>query len=353
MSAEPSRRLQGGNALVHMDLGQFAAVLGTRSNRTQRKLVPAIGGAAACVVLGALALAGLPGRANTLTRASLPPAAPVPVAAPAPTPTATEAAGPDVTRFGGKVGEDLTRSLIAAGVPERQGREYVALLGRAIRLTDGLSVDDRFDLVIERNSDGSLGQLLFAGLDRIARADVELMKWTDGREVIWVNADGVGGGSDSESVHLPVPGQVTSAFGQRFHPILGHARFHKGVDLRATFGSPITAAASGRVVAAGWRGGYGRQVVIAHGGGIQTTYSHMSRIAAQPGAMVNKGQLIGYVGSSGLSTGPHVHFEVMKNGQPINPMSVKLPGGPAQLEGAKLHAFQDTLRAVLTGHSGS
>ena len=336
-----------------MDLGQFAEVLGSKSDATQRRLVPAIGGAAACGLLAALAIAGLPGSANTLARVSLPPATVVPVAAPAPATETTEAAGLDVSRFGGKVGADLTRSMIAAGVPERQGREYVALLGRAIRLADGLSVDDRFDLVIERKSDGSLGQLLFAGLDRIARADVELMKWTDGREIIWVNADGVGGGTDSESVHLPVPGQVTSAYGQRFHPILGHSRFHKGVDLRATYGAPITAAASGRVVAAGWRGGYGQQVAIAHGGGIQTTYSHMSRIAAQPGAMVQKGQLIGYVGSTGLSTGPHVHFEVMKNGQPINPMSVKLPGGPAQLEGAKLHAFQDTLRAVLTGRSGS
>lgn len=344
---------------MHVELRQLAGVFGTRSNTTSRRLASAIGGVAACGMLGALALAGLPSRAHTLTRASLPPATDAPsslalqpVAARSPAADAQEAGGPDVSRFTGKVGGDLTRSLIAAGVPERQGREYVSLLGRAIKLSDGLSIDDRFDLVVERRSDGSLGQLLFAGLDRIARADVELMKWTDGREVIWVNADGVGGGSDSELVGLPVGGHVTSGFGQRFHPILGHARFHKGVDLRATFGAPITAAASGRVVAAGWRGGYGRQVAIAHGGGIQTTYSHMSRIAAQPGAMVQKGQLIGYVGSSGLSTGPHVHFEVMKNGQAVNPMSVKLPGGPAQLEGAKLHAFQDALRAVLTGHNG-
>ena len=81
-------------------------------------------------------------------------------------------------------------------MPERQGREYVWLLGKAIHIGDGLTVDDKFDLVIQREPDGSLGQLLYAGMDRVARADVELMKWTDGKEVIWVNADGVGGEGD-------------------------------------------------------------------------------------------------------------------------------------------------------------
>ena len=263
-----------------------------------------------------------------------------------PEPQPAETGDADAQRFTGTVGADLTKSLQAAGVPEAQGREYVWILGKAIRLADGLSVEDKFDLVIERKPDGSLGQLLYIGLDRIARADVELLKWTDGKEVIWVNADGVGGESQ-QGMRMPVSGRVTSGFGARFHPILGYRRMHSGLDLAATYGSPIHAAADGRIVAAGWHGGYGRMVEIAHAGGIQTMYGHMSRIAAAAGTFVRQGQVIGYVGSTGLSTGPHLHYEVLKNGRPVNPTSVKLGGAPAQLQGEKLHQFQGTLRKLL------
>lgn len=253
-------------------------------------------------------------------------------------------------RFSGRVGNDLTRSLLAAGVPEEQGRQYVAVLGRAIPLANGLSVDDKFDLVVERLSDGRLGQLLYVGLDRVARADVELMKWTDGKHMIWVNADGVGG-EGSSALGRPVNGRMTSPFGERFHPILGYMRFHKGVDLAAAAGTPIVAAADGRVLSAGWAGGYGRAVTIAHAGGIETRYGHMSRLAAYAGELVHRGEVIGYVGSSGLSTGPHLHFEVTRNGQAVNPLTAKLIAGPGHLEGEKLHAFQSELRGLLLAGS--
>jgi murein DD-endopeptidase MepM/ murein hydrolase activator NlpD len=263
---------------------------------------------------------------------------------PSPAPEADVAA----KRFTGRVAQDLTQSLRAAGVPDAQGRQYVAVLGRAIPLANGLSVDDRFDLVVERRPDGKLGQLLYVGLDRVARADVELMKWTDGKQMIWVNADGVGG-EGSSTLGRPVNGRMTSPFGERFHPILGYMRFHKGVDLAAAEGTPIVAAADGRVVSAGWAGGYGRAVTIAHAGGIETRYGHMSRLAASSGEMVHRGEVIGYVGSSGLSTGPHLHFEVTRNGQPVNPMTARLIAGPGHLEGEKLHQFDATLRGLLLG----
>jgi murein DD-endopeptidase MepM/ murein hydrolase activator NlpD len=174
------------------------------------------------------------------------------------------------------------------------------------------------------------------------------MKWTDGRNVIWVNADGVGGES-SDGIKMPVQGRVTSGFGNRFHPILGYERFHAGLDLAAAVGTPIVAAADGRVVSAGWAGGYGRAVEIQHVGGLETRYGHMSRIAAFPGEMVQRGAVIGYVGSTGLSTGPHLHFEVLRNGRPINPASAKLVDGPGQLQGSQLTAFHNQLRKLLLG----
>ena len=268
-------------------------------------------------------------------------------AAAAPAPARPESDDPNHVRASGRIGADLTKALQDAGVPERVGREYVGVLGRAFSLTDGLSVEDKFDLIYER---GGEGRLLYVGIDRVARADLILLKWTDGRETLWVNAD-PGATEQSDGMRMPVAGRVTSRFGSRFHPILGHKRMHKGVDLGAGSGAPIVAAADGRVVRAGWAGGYGRQVAIAHSGGIRTTYSHMSRIAAQPGQSVRQGQVIGYVGSSGLSTGAHLHYEVYKNGRPVNPLSVKLTPQPV-LQGEKLHAFRDKLRELLTSSAG-
>lgn len=252
-------------------------------------------------------------------------------------------------RISGLVGADLTRSLQSAGVPDHMGREYVAVLAKAIDLSDGLSVDDRFDLVIVREPDGSLGDLAFAGLDRVGRYDVQLSKWTDGREVRWIDADGLD--PVERGMAMPVAGRISSRFGNRFHPVLNHRRMHNGVDVAARYGTPIVAAASGRVVFAGWRGGYGRQVMIAHGDGLQTSYAHMSAVTPAPGDAVRQGQVIGYVGSSGLSTGPHLHYEVRRDGALVNPLSVKLTQSP--LQGEELHTFRSRLRSLLIGGVGA
>lgn len=327
---------------------------GARLNRRPALLAAGLAGAAILAITAAAALPSAAPSSHAVAAHSTvptPPARHVAAVDDSANPAAAES-DPAIRRFTGRVGPDLSQSLAAAGVPERQGREYVWLLGKAIQIANGLSVDDRFDLVLEREPDGSLGQLLYAGMDRVARADVELMKWTDGRHVIWVNADGVGG-DGSEAMRMPVQGHLTSSFGERFHPILGYERFHAGVDLGAAAGTPIVAAADGRVVSAGWAGGYGRAVTILHSGGIETKYGHMSRIAAYAGETVRRGEVIGYVGSSGLSTGPHLHFEVMKNGRPVNPLTVKsIGGGPGQLEGQKLVAFQNELRKLLLAGGG-
>lgn len=124
---------------------------------------------------------------------------------------------------------------------------------------------------------------------------------------------------------IPARGPRTSNFGYRIHPIFKTKKFHNGLDIGAPYGSKILAADSGEVVFAGWWGsestGYGRIVIIAHGNDLTTLYAHQSRIAVKKGDVVEKGDVIGYVGSSGYSTGPHLHFEVRKSGTPVDPLN--------------------------------
>ncbi len=121
----------------------------------------------------------------------------------------------------------------------------------------------------------------------------------------------------------PAPGyrSITSAYGMRYHPILKTNKMHTGVDIGAPMGAKIVAADSGKVMFAGWQGGYGQTIIIDHGAGMSTLYAHQSKFAVSSGQSVNKGDVIGYVGSTGWSTGPHLHFEVRVNGNPTNPMS--------------------------------
>ena len=119
----------------------------------------------------------------------------------------------------------------------------------------------------------------------------------------------------------PVAGVITSGFGARMHPILGRLISHHGIDFGAAMGSPIYAPDNGEVIYAGWYGGYGKVVIIDHGGDVTTLFGHTSSFVVDAGSRVRKGQLIAYVGSTGLSTGPHLHFEVRRNGSAINPMT--------------------------------
>ena len=123
----------------------------------------------------------------------------------------------------------------------------------------------------------------------------------------------------------PVGGPITSPFGYRTHPIFHSRIFHSGIDIGAGYGSAIKAANTGKVIMAGWYGGYGKVVIIDHGvirgQPITTLYGHMSVINVAQGQKVTKGQIIGKVGTTGYSTGPHLHFEVRVNGQPRNPMN--------------------------------
>ncbi|NLV71181.1 MAG: peptidoglycan DD-metalloendopeptidase family protein [Actinobacteria bacterium] len=124
----------------------------------------------------------------------------------------------------------------------------------------------------------------------------------------------------SGALSWPVVGRVTSGFGYRIHPIFKVRKMHTGIDIDGDMGDPIRAASNGTVVSAGWRGGYGKCVIVSHGGGLATLYGHLSMINVSAGGSVKGGQVIGRVGSTGYSTGPHLHFEVRVNGTPVDPL---------------------------------
>jgi len=128
------------------------------------------------------------------------------------------------------------------------------------------------------------------------------------------------GGTNPGVLGWPVNGRVSSPYGYRIHPIFGTRKLHTGIDIAASSGTPIAAAGSGRVILAETYGGYGRAVVIDHGGGLATLYAHQSSIAVSVGQRVERGATIGYVGCSGSCTGPHLHFETRENGARVDPM---------------------------------
>ena len=257
-------------------------------------------------------------------------------------------------RVQGLVGASLYRSARAAGVPARVVEAYIKALATRLSIGRDVGADDRFDLVIEREraatGEERIGDLVYAGLDR-GKKEVELVRWeVDGRKQ-WLDAHGKGKRS-TRSGGLPVAGHITSTFGMRRHPILGYMRMHKGLDIGAAYGSPIHAAADGVVSFAGRNGGYGNFVRLKHSGGLGSGYGHMSRIAVHAGEHVHAGEVIGYVGSTGLSTGPHVHYEVTKNGRAINPRKLSI-ASVTELSGKALRAFKARVAALLAVTPGS
>lgn len=265
-------------------------------------------------------------------------------------------------RIQGVVGSSLYRSARAAGVPAKAIESYLKAIATRLSIGRDVSADDRFDVIVERaraaTGETRIGDLMFAGLDQ-GRRKVQIVRFApdaatadpddDSSRGGWFDANGqterrAGSG-------MPVLGRITSSFGLRIHPLLGFTRMHKGLDIGAPYGAPIHAMTDGTVAFAGRTGGYGNFVKLVHGGGMASGYGHMSRIAVASGTRVRAGQVIGYVGSTGMSTGPHLHWEVWKNGAAINPRTVSF-ASVAQLSGAKLRAFRAKVAQLLAVRVG-
>jgi murein DD-endopeptidase MepM/ murein hydrolase activator NlpD len=233
-------------------------------------------------------------------------------------------AAPSLTR--GVVNGSLYLSIVQAGVSPDQAAKVVGLFGRRLDLARDIESGDHFRLVFEqrRRATGEVldaGELLYAEImTRGGRARLYRYQPMGSPKAEWV--DGDAGPRVRGLLRTPVDGaRLTSGFGMRLHPLLGFTRMHEGVDFGAPVGTPVLAAGDGVVEEARWDGGYGRWLKIRHGPGLETGYGHLSAWArgVTPGATVRQGQVVAYVGATGLATGPHLHYEVFKEGQRIDP----------------------------------
>ncbi|QLC25765.1 M23 family metallopeptidase [Parasphingopyxis algicola] len=256
-------------------------------------------------------------------------------------------------RIRGRVGSSLYRSARAAGAPPAAIQAYLRAIGTRMSVNRDIGADATFDMIVEHRraetGETEIGRLVYAGIERGER-ETQLLRWSVGGDDQWFEASGVG--QQTGQMLMPVNGRLTSGFGYRRHPILGYRRMHTGLDIAAGRGTPIRAAASGTVNFSGRNRGYGNYVRISHGSGIQTAYAHMSRIVASNGSRVSQGQIIGYVGSTGMSTGPHLHYELIRNGRKVDPRSVSFTR-QARLTGRELQRFRTTLANLLEVEPGA
>ncbi|MDF7777789.1 M23 family metallopeptidase [Sphingomonas sp. AOB5] len=225
-------------------------------------------------------------------------------------------------RIQGAFGPSLYRSARAAGAPAKAVEAYIRSVNTRMpvgRIGSGC----KFDIIVEQaraeTGEVRMGNLLYAGVAGCSNQMQLVRMEVDGRDS-WF--DGAGRGARTGMMAMPAAGRISSGFGMRRHPILGYARMHKGLDVAAPWGAPVYAATDGVVVIAGRSSGYGNFIKLNHAGGYGTGYGHLSRIFVRPGQRVRKGQQIGAVGSTGMSTGPHLHYELYRNGVAVNPRSV-------------------------------
>ncbi|MCZ8317185.1 M23 family metallopeptidase [Phreatobacter sp.] len=221
--------------------------------------------------------------------------------------------------------------------------ELIRLFGNDVDFSRRVASTDLFEVLYASDEEGEG-----------ARSDILYASLTAGGETrryyrFHSTADGVVDYYDEQGksarkflIRKPIAGgQMRSGFGMRRHPVMGYFKMHSGVDWSDRIGTPIVAAGNGVIAKASWSGGYGRRVEIEHPNGYTSTYSHLSGFARgiTEGARVRQGQVIGYLGNSGLSTGPHLHYEVMVNGRFVDPMRVRVPRG-RELAGPMLTAFR-------------
>ena len=265
----------------------------------------------------------------------------------------------EIARVNAMVGTSLYASALELGATDREVTALADACGYDLDFQRDVRPTDRFEIVFERvfDEDGhtvGTGKTLFVAIDT-RRGTRLFFAFQAPGEALPSWYDAFGQSARRFLMMTPINGaRVSSAFGMRTDPILGYSSLHRGVDFAAPSGTPILAAGDGVIARAGWNGEYGNYVRVRHGDGYETAYAHLSGFASDvhPGAPVLQGQIIGYVGTTGRSTGPHLHYEVLYGGSQIDPMSLHLASG-RYLTNQDLELFRaeveriDTLRANL------
>jgi murein DD-endopeptidase MepM/ murein hydrolase activator NlpD len=245
----------------------------------------------------------------------------------------------------GRVESSLATSASAVGVPVQMLSELTDLFGWRVDFETEVRPSDEFRVLYaelrDENGESRPGDILAAEIITGGRTLTAIRFENEAGQSEYYDLDGRALGRPFLRYPLAF-GRVTSTYsGSRFHPVLKRRRPHRGIDFAAPTGTPVRAAASGVVTFAGWNGQYGRQVGIRHEAPWATSYSHLRALARgiRPGAQVRKGQVIGYVGRSGMATGPHLHYMVFKNGRYVNPMVAVTALADEQLSGKRWKRF--------------
>ena len=242
-----------------------------------------------------------------------------------------------------EIDKSIYSSLKNINVPDNIIMSFVQLFSFDIDFQRDIRSKNLIRILFEqfKDKDDDLiktGSIFFAEIV-LTKDAYELYKFEDNNDIEYFNSDGKS--ATKALMKTPINGaRLSSAYGMRKHPILGYNKKHMGVDFAAPTGTPIMAAGTGHIEYVGTNGGAGKYIRIKHLNGYKTSYSHLSSYASgmQKNVRVKQGQTIGYVGSTGLSTGPHLHYEVIFNGEKINPMKMKLPSGK-KLKGTSLNNF--------------
>ncbi|MFN3608562.1 MAG: peptidoglycan DD-metalloendopeptidase family protein [Hyphomonas sp.] len=267
---------------------------------------------------------------------------------------------PSYKRVAAEIDGSIYNAALKLGAGDQQVVDFAAAFAYDIDFQREIHPGDRFEIffetfVDERGNPVRHGEVLYAALDGKALKR-GFYRFTPSDDGVSDYFDEQGESATKFLMKTPINGaRISSNFGTRRHPISGYTRLHKGTDFAAPTGTPIYAAGSGTVQRASWNGGYGNYIKIKHSRGYETAYAHLSRYAAglKSGQKVRQGQVIGYVGSTGASTGPHLHYEVYVDGKPLNAMSLKLPTGrklaeePAML--AEFRQHKDAIDTLRTG----
>jgi murein DD-endopeptidase MepM/ murein hydrolase activator NlpD len=255
-----------------------------------------------------------------------------------------------VDRAAGQIDISLFESARDAGVPVGLIGDIIKAYSYDVDFQRDIHEGDSFEVMYERfdNEKGDLakaGRLLYASL-MIGGKPMPIYYFERDGDGEYFTVDGVA--VRKSLLKTPIDGaRITSGYGMRVNPILGYSAMHQGIDFGAPTGTPIFAAGNGVVEEIGWKNGYGKYIKLRHNGTYETAYAHTSRFASglQKGSKVKQGQVIAYVGATGHATGPHLHFEIMVNGQHVNPSSVKTVSSD-KLNGPALKAFKAQVAAI-------